>query len=204
MALTRKFLSALGIESDKIDEIINAHAETVDALKEERDNYKNYKADAEKLPEVQKELDDLKKTVEDGGNVYEKKYNELKETYDKEKQEYENFKNEVTAKELLSKKDAAYRKLLKESGVSEKRIDSILKVSDLSTLDFDKDNKLKDSDKLMESIKTEWADFIEIKGEKGADNNNPPENNGGTGKSGRAAQLAAQYHDNRYGTNKEE
>ena len=31
MALTRKFLAALGIEADKIDEIINAHSETVDA-----------------------------------------------------------------------------------------------------------------------------------------------------------------------------
>ena len=40
MALKRNFLSALGIEADKIDEIINAHAETVDALKEERDEYK--------------------------------------------------------------------------------------------------------------------------------------------------------------------
>ena len=59
MALTRKFLSALGIEADKVDEIINAHAETVNALKEERDNYK---ADAEKLPAVQKELDELKKS----------------------------------------------------------------------------------------------------------------------------------------------
>ena len=28
MALTRKFLSALGIESDKVDEIISAHTET--------------------------------------------------------------------------------------------------------------------------------------------------------------------------------
>ena len=44
MALTRKFLSALGIEEDKVDEIIKAHTETVDALKEQRDELK---ADAE-------------------------------------------------------------------------------------------------------------------------------------------------------------
>ena len=40
MALTRKFLSAMGIEQDKVDEIINAHVEVTDALKEERDRYK--------------------------------------------------------------------------------------------------------------------------------------------------------------------
>ena len=57
MALTRKFLSALGIEEAKIDEIISAHADTVNALKEQRDGYK---ADADKLPTVQRELDDLK------------------------------------------------------------------------------------------------------------------------------------------------
>ena len=57
MALTRKFLSALGIEADKVDEIISAHTETVEALKNERDTFK---ADAEKLTGVQKELDDLK------------------------------------------------------------------------------------------------------------------------------------------------
>ena len=50
MALTRKFLKALGIEDEKVDEIISAHTETVDALKAERDGYK---ADAEKLPGVQ-------------------------------------------------------------------------------------------------------------------------------------------------------
>jgi hypothetical protein len=72
MALTRKFLSALGIDADKVDEIINAHTETVDALKNERDKYK---ADAEKLPEVQKELDGMKEEAakNSGKNPFEVK-----------------------------------------------------------------------------------------------------------------------------------
>ena len=64
MALTRKFLAALGIEADKVDEIITAHTETVDALKHERDTFK---ADAEKLPTVQQELDDLKNEAAKNG-----------------------------------------------------------------------------------------------------------------------------------------
>ena len=40
MALTRKMLKAMGIEDEKIDQIIEAHTETVDALKVERDQYK--------------------------------------------------------------------------------------------------------------------------------------------------------------------
>ena len=35
MALTRKFLAAFGIEADKVDQIIEAHVETVDGLKKE-------------------------------------------------------------------------------------------------------------------------------------------------------------------------
>ena len=52
MAMTRKFLKAMGIEEEKIEQIIEAHTETVNALKEERDKFKG---DAEKLPTVQKE-----------------------------------------------------------------------------------------------------------------------------------------------------
>ena len=37
MALSRKFLAALDIPAEKIDEIIKAHSDTVEALKEERD-----------------------------------------------------------------------------------------------------------------------------------------------------------------------
>ena len=57
MALSRKFLSALGIEADKIDEIINAHTETVDGLKDE---LSKAKTEAGKLPAIRKELEDLK------------------------------------------------------------------------------------------------------------------------------------------------
>ena len=75
VALTRKFLKALGIESDKQDEIIDAHAETVNALKEQRDNYK---VDADKLVAVQKELDDLRESiVKDGENPFASMFSEL-------------------------------------------------------------------------------------------------------------------------------
>ena len=55
MSLTRKMLKAMGIEEEKIDQIIEAHSETVDSLKADRDSYKE---DAEKLKDVQKELDE--------------------------------------------------------------------------------------------------------------------------------------------------
>ena len=171
MALTRKFLSALGIEADKVDEIINAHTETVDALKHERDSYK---ADAEKLPEVQKELNSIKEQAakNDGKNPFEVKYNAIKE-------EFENYKKEQTAKETKAKKADAYRAILKEAGVSEKRIDAVLRVSDIDDLKLDKDGAVEGKDALLESIKKDWSDFIVTQGTQGAKTPNPPANGGG-------------------------
>ena len=170
MALTRKFLTALGIDDDKIDEIITAHSETVNALKEQRDTYK---ADAEKLPNVVKEFNGLKKQHEnDGKNPFEVKYNALKE-------EFNDYKKEITAKETKAAKTSAYKALLKEVGISEKRIDSVLKVTNLDDVELDENGKIKDSDKLKDGIKTEWEDFIVTTETKGADTEIPPKNNGG-------------------------
>ena len=40
MGFSRKMLKAMNIEDEKIDQIIDAHSETVDALKADRDAYK--------------------------------------------------------------------------------------------------------------------------------------------------------------------
>lgn len=191
MALTRKFLTALGIDAEKIDEIIEAHTDTVNALKEERDNYK---ADAEALPAVTRERDELKEAADKNkDNPYKAQYEDLK-------QEYENYKADVEAKAKLAKQTAAYRSMLKKAGVSEKRIDSILKVSDVKSIEFDDKGEVKDSDKTVEAIKAEWADFIVKEGTKGAETETPPENNGGGGKGAtRAAEVAAKFYKNTYG-----
>lgn len=176
MAFTRKFLSAMGIEADKVDEIINAHIEVVDGLKEERDNFKK---DAEKLADVEKELNKAKEKIAkngDGETV-------AKEDYDKLKKEYDDYKADITAKNTRTEKENAFRELLKSVGVSEKRFNAIIKVSDIDGLELDKDGKIKDAEKHTENVKSEWADFIETTTTKGAKTANPPANNGkGTGK----------------------
>lgn len=169
MALSRKFLTALGIEAEKVDEIILAHTETVDGLKDE---IAKYKGDAEKLPTVQKELDKMKEANKDGKNPFEVKYNALKE-------EYAEYKKGIEAKETKSKKESAYRELLKEAGVSEKRIDSVLRVSNVDGLEFGDDGKVKDRASLVKNIKDEWADFIVTEETKGAQTSKPPANTGG-------------------------
>ena len=167
MVLTRTLLKGMGLDEEKVSTIIEAHIETVDGLKKD---VNKYKADAEKLATVQKELDDLK-AAEDGG---------YKEKYEKEHKAFEDFKTAQTAKETRQAKENAYRELLKAVGVSEKRIPAILKLTELDGIEMDGD-KFKDADKLTESVKTEWADFIENSNTSGANTNTPPANNPNNG-----------------------
>ena len=188
MALTRKMLKAMGIEDEKIDEIIDAHTETVNALKEQRDQYKE---DAEKLPTVQAELDKLKGSED------------WKAKYETEHQEFETYKTTVAAEKDAEQKKALYRQLLRDKKIDEKRLDAIIKVTDLSTLKV-KDGKLENADDLKKNIDTEWAGFIVKDKVEGAGVDNPPAGNpSGARQPSRAAELAKKYHDTRYGETKE-
>ena len=171
MALTRKFLKAMGIEDEKIDEIIDAHRDTVDPLKKERDEYK---ADAEKLTDVQKKYDDLKKEVDS------KEDDPYKEKYDKEHKAFEEYKKTVEGERTKANKTQAYRELLKKAGVSDKRIDSVLKVTAIDEIELDDDGNIKDADKVVENIKSEWSEFIVTESQRGAGTENPPRNVGGS------------------------
>ena len=164
MALTRKFLSALGIDADKVDEIIEAHTESVNALKEQRDQFK---ADAEKLPGVQEELDKLKA---DSGDGFEKTFAELKK-------EYDDFKAEVATKELKAQKESAYREILKDAGIGENHIAKVLKYTDWDSLELE-DGKIKDAKQHIKDVRDEWSELIVTQKNQGANTHNPPEGNG--------------------------
>ena len=170
MALTRKMLKAMGIEDDKIDQIIEAHTETVDGLKAD---LSKYRADAEALPDIQKQLEKAQADLEAG------KKDSWKIKYDAIKEEFDGYKNEQIKKETHAAKEKAYRDLLKQAGVSEKRLESVLKVSDVDSVELDEKGGIKGAGKLAESIKSEWADFITTTETRGASTSNPPANNNG-------------------------
>lgn len=162
MSLTRKALSAMGIEGDKIDQIIEMHSETVNGLK---DQISEYKTKAEKLPEITKELDELKKATENP--------DEYKEKYESEKQAFEDFKKQLEIEKANSAKDKLYRQLLSENHVKSNKIDLIMRTVNLDKLELDGD-KLKDSADLNKAIMNDWADFIETTEVKGTDTATPP------------------------------
>ena len=174
MALTRSLLEGLGISKDQQQIIIEAHTETTDGLERQRDQYKadadKYRADAEKLPIVTKERDDLKSLQENP--------DEWKEKYEKEHEDFEAYKTAQVERETASKKETAYRELLKTAGVAEKRTDAIIRVTDLRALELTEEGKLKDVEGLTKTIKETWSDFITTTEETGAETKTPPETGG--------------------------
>lgn len=165
MALTRSMLKGMGLTDEQIGAIIDAHTETVDGLKADRDKYKT------EAEEAGKKLKDFE-SAED-----------WQDKYTKEHEAYENYKKDIAEKEKLSGLKAAYRKLLLSQNVGENHIDSILRVTDFSKMKIGEDGKLEDEAKLIESIKADWSGFIATTQTKGATVSTPPANNpSGTGK----------------------
>ena len=169
-ALRKIFEDAeIEVPKDVLGQICNLHTTSNEDLTE---SVKTLKADLEK---AERERDTYKaKAPKEGEETV------LKSKYDTLKKEYDDYKADVTAKNTRTEKENAYRELLKSVGVSEKRLNTIIKVSDIDSLELDKDGKIKDADKHTETVKTEWADFIETTTTKGANTATPPTNNGGT------------------------
>lgn len=191
MAFTRNFLKTMNLTDEQISAIMEEHVSVTDALKKQRDDFKadadKYKADAEKLPDVQKQLDDLK-----GGEDY-------KSLYEKERGDFEAYKQKIAHEAEAEKVKAAYRKLLTDEKISEKRLDAVIRATDFSGMKLDKDGKLVDVDTLKKKIGEDWGDFKVTVRERGAHVDNPPAPDNNNGANPRAAELARQFQERRYG-----
>lgn len=169
MSLTRKFLASKGIEADVIEEIILAHTETVNALKDKVDDYEQAKKDAEKLKETEKELADLKAEVAKNSN----------KDYETLKKEFDEYKADIERKQVREAKEKAYKAILTDAGIPEKHHAKILKYSDVDDVELDDKGNIKTAKDIRKSIIEEWGDHIESTGRKGAETSTPPLNNGG-------------------------
>lgn len=163
MALTRKLLRGMGLTEEQADTVIEAHTETVEGLKE---RISAHEGDARELENVRRELEELKA----GGGEWQKRFEE-------EHALFESYKQEQETRELKARKAEAYGALLKETGISERRIGAILRLTDVDGLELDENGKLKDAEAKAEEIRREYSDFIVTSTERGADVPTPPANN---------------------------
>ncbi len=194
MALTRKFLKAMGIDEEKVEQIVEAHSETVNGLK---DQLAGLRADAEKLPDVQKELDALK-AAGDGG---------FEEKYQAEHRAFEEYKSQVSAKERKTAQEAAARGYFQSKNITGKALEIAMRGSagEISALELE-DGKIKDPAALDALINGDFSALVGQTVTQGADTPTPPAGGTGGGDSvnPRAAQLYTAYHSNLYGETKKE
>lgn len=167
MALTRKLLKGMGLTDEQVDTIIEAHTDTVDGLK---DQVKAYKADADKLPDVQKELDGLKAAGDDGWEAkakdWEKKYTDLVA---------ENKK-----RENLAAKETAVKAYYESKGITGKSLDIAIRGSraEIDALELDGET-IKDTSELDELVKGTFSGLVTTTTVEGANTSKPPANTGG-------------------------
>ena len=116
--------------------LVALHLGVVDPLK---DDLTKYKADAEKLPSVQKEVDDLK-AAGDGG---------YKEKYEKEHSAFEALKTDITAKESKAAKEKAVRAYFESKNITGANLDLAMRGcgEEMAALELDGE-KIKDTKSL--------------------------------------------------------
>lgn len=170
MALTRKLLKGMGLTDEQVDTIIEAHADTVDALKAD---VARYKTDAEKLPDVQKQLDDLKQAG-DGG--FEAKYNA-------EKQAFADYKAEIAAKESKQAKEQAVRAYFESKHITGTNLELAMRGcgEEMAALEL-KDGKIADTASLDALVSGTYKGLVSSSKMQGTGAAQPPANTSGTAK----------------------
>nr|DAG79197.1 MAG TPA: minor structural protein [Caudoviricetes sp.] len=160
MALTRAFLKSMTLTDEQVSAIIEEHSATVTGLKGE---ITKYKEDAEKVPDLQKKLEDYEK-------------DDWKGKYEKEHADFEGYKTEQDKKASYNAKEAAYKKMLEDSGVSSKVINLALKASKetIDNLKIGADGKFENATEVEKGIKEAYADYITTETTHGANVSNPP------------------------------
>lgn len=141
---------------DKAKAILDALHEETDALRDELDTEKNARVAAEKERDA---ANSGKQTAE---------------------QALTDYKDQQTKKDAHAAKESKFREQLKAAGVLEKYFDRIVRLSgeDIDKMELDSKGNVKNADKLAESLKTDWSDYVGSTTTKGAQVDNPPANTG--------------------------
>lgn len=159
MALTRKMLEALNVEEKAIEQIIEAHAETVNGLK---DKLNDLKEKAEKYEAAQKELESLQK-------------GDYKAKYDKEHKDFEDYKKSVTEKETKAAKESAVKAYFESKNITGKNLEIALRGSrdEADAIEL-VDGKIKDTKALDALVSGTFAGLVVSQQKQGASPVTPP------------------------------
>ena len=155
-------LKAMGIEDEKIDQIIDMHAETVDALKEEI-----AAAKAKPAPKAGEKGEGKPEKPEDS------------DAYKKLKAEYDKYKADVAAKEATAAKEKAARSYFEGKKITGKNLDIAIRGAraEIDALELD-NGKIKDTAALDALVAGDYSGLVVTTETKGAQTPTPPASTG--------------------------
>ena len=160
MALTRKMLKAMGLEESVIDSIIDAHSETVEALKKQRDDAQ---AEAGKVEDLTRQLNEANTKLSTAGDAA-----KVQANFDAFRQQVENEKREAA-------ETADVLAICKDAGITR---DSFLRAVgrdfDRSKIQRGEDGAISNRDALVDYVKKDFADFGSTTVEQGTPPVTPP------------------------------
>ena len=160
MALTRKMLKAMGLEESVIDSIIDAHSETVEALKKQRDDAQ---AEAGKVEDLTRQLNEANTKLSPAGDAA-----KVQADFDAFRQQVENEKREAA-------ETADVLAICKDAGITR---DSFLRAVgrefDRSKIQRGEDGTISNREALVDYVKKDFADFGSTTVEQGTPPINPP------------------------------
>lgn len=164
LSLTRKFLEGMGIDEKQVESIIEAHSETVNGLKADRDKYKEQ---AGKVADLQKKLEEAE-AASGSGDEWEQKYQD-------EHQAFEDFKAQVETKKAEAAKAKAYREqVLAKAGIGAEYIDDVMGVTKLDTVKVGEDGSIEGAEELASKAREKWSSFVVKTKTTGSDPATPP------------------------------
>lgn len=141
MALTRKSLKALCLDEDKVESIIEAHIESTDALKKQRDEALEKIAE---LESITKERDSLKAQLEKAGDAA------------TIKAEFEAYKETIAKEKTNARKKNAMIGALKNAGVRAEFVDLLIDKIDLEQVEMEGETA-KNAEALISPIKDSYS-----------------------------------------------
>ena len=145
MALTRKFLEELGLDQETLESVIQAHAETVDALKKERDEWKD-RAEAEEQASGKAEVQAA----------------------------FDAYRAQVEKEQLEDRKTTALQRTLEEAGVTRAGFRALLLQGiNLATVELDGET-VKNAEAVIAPLKESYADCFSTLQTQGTPPLDPP------------------------------
>lgn len=166
MALGRKFLKALGLDDAVIDTIIEAHSESIEALKKERDEAKEAADRSEKLEQQLREANEKLEKAGDAARV---------------QADFDAYKQQIEGEKTAASRKAVMASVLRDQvGIKrESARNLILATMDMAKYEWDENGKLKNESAVAEALRQEYAEWIASTQTSGMSTATPPAGSGG-------------------------